>query len=364
MSNQSPLPAWSVAAPIAGWVLLASTQVTLPEALDLAHTLALALGLFISVLAAVHHAEVVAHRVGEPYGTLVLALAVTVIEVALIVSLMLAGGPSTTALARDTVFAAVMIILNGIVGLCLLVGGSRFHEQSFTLHGVSASLATLAAIAVLTLVLPNYTTSAPGPAYSASQLGFIAVISVVLYGTFVLVQAVRHRDYFLPLNALGDEAVHAPPPSLKATVLSAVLLLICLVAVVLLAKSLAPTIEGAVAAVGAPKALVGVIIAAVVLLPEGLAALRAAQSNRLQTSLNLALGSALASIGLTIPAVAMVSLITGWTLTLGLDTKSVVLLLLSLFVATLSLGTGRTTVLQGTVHLVIFAVYLFTTIVP
>jgi Ca2+:H+ antiporter len=277
---------------------------------------------------------------------------------------MLTGGPATAALARDTVFAAVMIILNGMVGLCLLVGGTRFREQAFGLYGVSAALTTLAAIAVLTMVLPNYTVSAAGPVYSPSQLAFIAVVSLVLYGTFVLVQAVRHRDYFLPVEAAGDEEVHAPPPTGKATALSAVLLLACLAAVVLLAKSLAPTMEAAVTGIGAPKALVGIIIAAVVLMPEGLAALRAAYANRLQTSLNLALGSALASIGLTIPAVAIVSFTTGWTVELGLDIKSTVLLLLSLFIATLSLSTGRTTVLQGVVHLVIFAVYLFTTIVP
>ena len=324
----------------------------------------LAVGLLGSVLAAVHHAEVVAHRVGEPYGTLVLAVAVTVIEVALIVSLMLTGGPAAAALARDTVFAGVMIILNGMVGLCLLVGGSRHGEQSFGLYGVNASLATLAAISVLTLVLPNYTTTVPGPFYSLSQLGFIAVVSIALYGTFVLVQTVRHRDYFLPENAATDDAMHAAPPDTRVALQSAALLLACLAAVVLLAKALAPIIESAVAQAGAPKALVGVIIAAVVLLPEGLAALRAARANRLQTSLNLALGSALASIGLTIPAVAIVSIATGLTLTLGLDAKSCVLLLLSLFVAALSLGTGRTTVLQGVVHLVIFAAYLFTTVIP
>jgi Ca2+:H+ antiporter len=310
----------------------------------------------------VHHAEVVAHQVGEPYGTLVLALAITVIEVALIVSMMLAGGPQTTALARDTVFAAVMLILNGIVGLCLLAGGSKHREQTFGQLGVSASLTTLAAIAVLTLVLPNYTTSVVGPVYSASQLAFVAVVSLVLYGTFVLVQTVRHRDYFLPAQA--DAEAHAAPPGAKVAAMSSGLLLLGLVAVVLLAKALAPTIEAAVDQAGAPKAVVGIIIAMVVLLPEGLAAFRAAQANRLQTSLNLALGSALASIGLTIPAVAIVSLATGWTLTLGLDVKSVVLLLLSLFVTTLSLSTGRTTVLQGTVHLVLLATYLFTTVVP
>ena len=327
-------------------------------------TILLTIGMLACVLAAVHHAEVIAHRLGEPYGTLVLAVAVTIIEVALIVSLMLSGGPATTALARDTVFAAVMIILNGMVGLCLLVGGSRHGEQRFGRYGVNASLATLAAIAVLTMVLPNYTTTVPGPYYSVSQLAFIAVISVVLYGTFVLVQTVRHRGYFLPADAATHEEMHAVPPSDGVALASLALLLTCLGAVVLLAKALAPGIESAVSQAGAPKALVGVIIAAVVLLPEGLAALRAARANRLQTSLNLALGSALASIGLTIPAVAMVSIATGWTLTLGLDAKSSILLMLSLLVATLSLGTGRTTVLQGVVHLVIFATYLLTTVIP
>ncbi len=355
-----PFPRWTVAAPVLAWLLFAGAKL----GLDGPYLLLVAAGLMGSVLAAVHHAEVVAHRVGEPFGTLVLAVAVTVIEVALIVSLMLAGGPDATTLARDTVFAAVMIILNGIVGLCLLLGGARFREQTFGLHGVSASLATLAAIVVLTLVLPNYTVSNPGPFYTPGQLGFIAVVSLCLYATFVLVQAVRHRDYFLPEAAPGDEEAHAAAPTALTAALSALLLLTCLGAVVLLAKALAPAIESGVASIGAPKALVGVIIAGVVLFPEGLAAVRAARANRLQTSLNLALGSALASIGLTIPAVALVSLLTGLTLTLGIDLKSTALLLLSLFVTGLSLGTGRTTVLQGAVLLVVFATYLFTTIVP
>ncbi len=360
MTLKDSIPAWSLAAPAAGLLLLAGSAFGLGGW----YTALMAAGLMASVLAAVHHAEVVAHRVGEPYGTLVLALAVTVIEVALIVSLMLSGGPATAALARDTVFAAVMIILNGMLGLCMLLGSQRHGEQSFTLNGVNAALATLAAIVTLTLVLPNYTTSVPGPAYSPSQLGFIAVVSLVLYGTFVLVQTVRHRDYFLPAEAASQPDAHAAPPSRNTALLAGGLLMLALVAVVLLGKALAPTIEKAVAAMGAPKALVGIIIAAVVLLPEGLAAVRAARANRLQTSLNLALGSALATIGLTIPTVAMVSLATDWTLTLGIDVKSTVLLVLSLMVATLSLGTGRTTVLHGVVHLVIFAVYLFTTIVP
>jgi Ca2+:H+ antiporter len=257
-----------------------------------------------------------------------------------------------------------MIILNGIVGMCLLVGGLRYKEQSFSLDGASASLTTLAAIAVLTLILPNYTTSAPGPVYTSSQLIFIAVVTLVLYGTFVLVQTVRHRDYFLPNHAIEDEEIHAEPPTLSTTSISAFLLLVCLAAVVLLAKALAPSIELGVANMGAPKAVVGVIIAAVVLLPEAIAAFHAVRANRLQTSLNLALGSALASIGLTIPTVAILSLSSGLTLTLGLDIKSSVLLMLSLFITMLSLKTGKTTVLQGVVLLVIFAVYLFTTVIP
>lgn len=364
MKISHSLPTWTIAAPICAWLLLAGKLVGVDQMIGGAYIALLAAGLFAGVLAAVFHAEVVAHRIGEPYGTLVLAVAVTSIEVALIVSLMIAGGESTTGLARDTVFAAVMLILNGMVGICLLAGARRHGEQRFTQTGVSAALATLTAIAVLTMVLPNYTTTTPGPVYSSSQLIFIAVISVVLYGTFVLVQTVRHRDYFLPEKAVDNEEVHAAPPAGNLAWHSGGLLLACLASVVLLAKSLSPALEAAVLAMGAPKALVGIIIAAVVLLPEGIAAYQAARANRLQTSLNLALGSALASIGLTIPAVAIVSLMNGWTLSLGIDIKSTVLLLLSVIVATISLGNGRTTIMQGTVHLVIFAVYLFITIVP
>jgi Ca2+:H+ antiporter len=354
------LPRWTVAAPIVGWGLLAVSA----HGIGGPFNLVVAAGLAACVLAAVHHAEVIAHRVGEPYGTLVLAIAVTVIEVALIVSLMLAGGPATATLARDTVFAAVMIILTGMVGVCMLVGGSQHGEQRFGLYGVSGALVTLAAIAVLTMVLPNYTETTPGPYYSASQLAFIALVTLVLYGTFVLVQTVRHRGYFLPAQATADEEEAAPPPTNRATGLSSVLLMACLGAVVLLAKTLSGPIEDALRRAGAPQALMGIVIAAVVLMPESLAALRAARANRLQTSLNLALGSALASIGLTIPVVAVLSLVTEVPLALGLDAKATVLLVFALFLSTISLGTGRTTILQGVVHLVLFAVYLFTTVVP
>lgn len=318
-----------------------------------------------AVIAAVHHAELVAHRIGEPYGTLVLALAVTVIELGLIITLMSAAGEGAATLARDTVFAAVMIILNGLVGICLLIGGLRHREQSFQQTGVSASLATLSALTVFSLVLPNYTVSEPGPVYSTSQLAFVAIISVILYGTFVAVQTVRHRDYFLPPKekaANVDE--HAERPTARAALFSFILLNACLVAVVLLAKQLADPVEQMVAEWGAPRALVGVIIAALVLLPESVAAVRATLANRLQTSLNLALGSALATIGLTIPAVAALSIAMAMPIALGLDSKSMVLLMLTLLVSAQALATGKTTILQGVVHLVIFGVYLFTTIIP
>jgi Ca2+:H+ antiporter len=325
----------------------------------------LAVILIAAVLAAVHHAELVAHKVGEPFGTFILAIAVTVIELGLIISLMAAAGEGAATLARDTVFAAVMIILNGLVGTCIFIGAIRHKEQTFQQTGVSASLATICALTTLTLVLPNFTVSEPGPVYSPAQLGFVAVVSFLLYIAFVGVQTVRHRDYFLPDKAMAaNEEVHAPPPSNRQTLISAVLLVACLGAVVLLAKTLASPIQSAVASAGAPRAVVGVIIAALVLLPEGVAAARAALANRLQTSLNLGLGSALATIGLSIPAVAALSLIAGLPISLGLDAKSIVLLSLTLIVSALTLATARTTVLQGAVHLVIFAVYLFLTIVP
>ncbi len=364
MNLSTKLPIWSVVTPVASLALLAYGGSGNIYSGRWIFDLLLVVGLIAGILAAVFHAEVVAHRVGEPYGTIVLALAVTAIEVALIVSLMISAGDSASGLARDTVFASVMIILNGMVGICLLSGGSRHGEQNFGLYGVSAALVTLAAISVLTLVLPNYTTTTLGPYYSDSQLMFIAIVSLVLYGTFLMIQTTKHRDYFLPSDSTSNEAVHAAPPSQKTTIISAFFLVACLITVVLSAKSLSQPLERLVTQLGAPTTLVGIIIAAVVLLPEGIAAYHAARSNRLQTSLNLALGSALASIGLTIPAVALVSLTTGWSLTLGIDAKSTVLLLLSLLVTSLSLGTGRTTVMQGTVHLVIFAVYLFTAIVP
>lgn len=318
--------------------------------------------LIATVFAAVYHAELIAHRVGEPFGTLVLALAVTVIETALIVSIMVSGAEDNSGLARDTVFAAVMIVCNGIVGLSLLAGGVRHHEQTFQVQGASAALAVLAALTILTLVMPNVTTSAAGPLSNMPLLVFSGLISLVLYGAFVFVQTVRHREYFVPTDIDGAEE-HAPP-SARTTVISVALLLTALVAIVGLAKALTPTVEAGIARVGAPEAAVGIVIAALVLLPESVASLRAARANRLQTSLNLALGSALATIGLTIPAVAAVSIALREPLELGLGHKEAVLLALTLLLGVVTLGTGRTTVLQGIVHLVIFATFLFLSAVP
>ena len=315
-----------------------------------------------AVVAAVHHAEVIAHRVGKPFGTLILALAVTVIEVGLILTLMQAEPEKAQTLARDTVFAAVMVILNLLMGLCLLSGAIRHHEQRFQRTGIGAALATLTVLTVVTLVLPNFTSSVPGPFYSATQLGFVAAVSLILYATFALVQTVRHRDYFLPEGDAPE--AHAAPPSVQRTAISGALLLASLFAVVLLAKNLSPVIGALLADWGAPPAVLGVLIAALILAPEGLAAVRAAKGDRLQTSLNLALGSALATIGLTIPAVAVLSIAIDLPISLGLDAKSTVLLFLSLIVASQTLANGRTTVLQGAIHLMLFAVYLFTTFVP
>lgn len=361
MKLSNVLPRWTWALPVAGsaalaFVFKAGMPPYFPALLGL-----ILVGV---VFAAVHHAEVIAHKTGEPFGTLILALAVTVIEVSLIVSMML-GSAGKEALARDTVFSAIMIICNGIVGVCLLLGGLRHREQGFHLKGASAAMSLLTVMAVVTLIFPNYAYGTPGPWISSRQLAFIAVVTLVLYGAFVFVQTVRHRDYFLvPGGGDEEDAIHADPPSTKEALISTILLLLSLVVVVGLAKALSPTIEWAVAAAGAPAAVVGVIIAAMVLLPEGLAAARAAQADKLQTSLNLALGSGLASIGLTIPTIAIIFVVMDQPLLLGLGSKDSMMLALTLLVGAQSLATGRTTILQGVIHLVLFASFLFFAIFP
>ncbi len=315
------------------------------------------------VFAAVHHADVIAHRTGEPYGTLVLTVAVTVIEVALILSIMLAGDGSPT-LARDTVFAVVMLVCNGLVGLCLVLGGLKYGEQGFRVPGASAYLVVLMPLATLTLILPSATTSTPGPFYTVTQTVFVAVVTLALYAVFLYVQTVRHRDYFLPDAADGSEGAEHVPPSGRQVAESVGLLLASLVAVVLLAKSFAGSVKTGVAAVGAPVAAVGLLVALLVLLPETLAALRAARRNQLQKSLNLALGSSLATIGLTIPAVAALSLLLDQRLALGLEPRDEVLLVLTFAVSLVTFGAGRTNILPGFVHLVLFATYTLLVFAP
>jgi Ca2+:H+ antiporter len=320
--------------------------------------------LLLAVVAAVHHAEVIAHRVGEPFGTLVLALAVTVIETALIVSMLFNNSDKVSSLPRDTVYATVMIICNGVVGLCLLLGGLHHREQIFKIEGTGSGFAALAALSVLVLIMPLFTTSSPEGTYTDSQLLFVAGSSLLLWIVFVFIQTVRHRDYFLPNEAVSDETIHAPPPSVKTAFISFALLLISLVSVVGLAKMLSPNIEQLVKMNNAPKAVVGIVIALIVLLPETWAALRAAKSDRLQTSMNLAIGSALASIGLTIPLVVLASVIFNFNLNLGLDMKDVVMLCLTFLVGSITLGSGRTNVMQGAIHMVLFLTFLFLTLVP
>lgn len=320
-----------------------------------------------SVVAAVHHAEVVAHRLGEPFGSLLLAVAVTVIEVGLIVMMMVAGKGDVSALARDTVFAAAMICLNGIVGLVLLVGALRHGLAHFNPEGTGAALATVIALAAITLVLPRFTEGVPGPEFTSSQLAFAAVASLVLYALFVFTQTVRHRDFFLPVHPDGrlvDEDEHADPPSAAVARASFGLLVVALVSVVGLAKLESPGIEDLVGRAGLPASFVGVVIALMVLAPETIAATRAAALNRVQTGLNLGYGSAMASIGLTIPVIAVASIWLEGPLVLGLTPMQMVLLVISAFVAILTVVPGRSKTLQGGVHLVLFAVFLFLSISP
>ena len=348
------IPALSLALVIGGLIVGVSTL----------FAVVCAAALIGAVIAAVHHAEVVAHRVGEPFGTLVLAIAVTVIEASLILSIMLAHGQGAAELPRDTIYAAVMIICNGVVGLCVLVGGLAHREQSFRVEGSSAGLAALIALSTLTLVLPVFTISTPGGTYNNAQLAFAATTSVVLWAVYVFIQTVRHRDYFLPRPEASNPEAHATPPTNREAWASLGLLVVALVSVVGLAKILSPSIEQAVAKAGAPKAVIGIIIAMLVLLPETWAAVRAAPANRLQTSMNQALGSALATIGRTNPVVAVASFALGIPLILGLEPKDLVMLALTFLLSAVTLGTGRTHMMQGAVHLVVFATFLFLAFVP
>ncbi|WP_201298049.1 ionic transporter y4hA [Nocardia sp. CY41] len=351
------LARWTVLVPLLAVVALAATW---GRSLPGAAVTVVVVALVGAVLSAVHHAEVVALRVGEPFGSLVLAVAVTVIEVALILTLMTQGGDKAASLARDTVFAAAMITCNGIFGLCLLVGALRRRVAVFNAEGTGAALATVATLATLSLVLPTFTTSKPGPEFSPAQLAFAAVASLALYGLFVMVQTVRHPDDFLPVEAdgvvTGDE--HAEAPSGRAALAALALLLVALICVVGLAKVVSPAVESAVESAGLPPSAVGVVIALLVLLPETIAAVRAARRDQVQIGLNLALGSAMASIGLTIPAIAVASIWLDGPLVLGLGATQMVLLALTVVVGGLTIVPGRATLLQGGVHLAVFAAFV------
>ena len=357
-------PAWAIFIPLLTLGILLATY---GSDLSIFSGIVACTALLTAVLVAVHHAEVIALRVGEPFGTLILALAVTVIEVSLIVTLMFSGGHATSALARDTVFATVMIVCNGVVGLCLLLGAWRHKVLIFRVDGTTPTLSVLAVLSTLVLVLPKFTTSTSDATLSNTQLAFAGVVSLLLYIVFVFALTVRHREHFLPPShelPKDYEQMNVKKPSNLAITVSFIFLLISLVAVVGLAKTLAPTIESAVAAISAPIAVVGIVIALLVLLPETLSAVQAALRNRMQISFNLALGSALATIGLTIPTVALISLTMNLPLELGLPPKEMAMLALTLLTATMTLSRNSATVLQGAVHLVLFAVFLFLSVFP
>lgn len=358
-------PAWTVCIPILSLSVFALYFI-FPNFFGIIFLLALAL--IASVICSVHHAEVIAHKVGEPFGTLVLALSVTIIEVALIVSMMMSGGAEVMGLARDTIFAAVMIILNGIIGLSLIVGGRKHLIQAFNLEGITAALGVMIVIIFLALVIPNFLSSSQVPGVLInSQLIFISVLTLILFGAFTAFQTIGHREYFLPViheNAPKIEKQDEPSPGKKTTFISLFFLILSLIAVVLCAKAISPSLEAFLNQQGAPLATLGILIAAIVLLPEFGAAMRAALANRLQSSLNLAIGSAIASIGLTIPTVALIAACMDWPLELGLDGKSTVMLILSLLIVSNSLRTGNTTILPGIVHVAIFIAYLFFSFVP
>ncbi|MNU20773.1 Sodium/proton antiporter ChaA [compost metagenome] len=352
---------WSIIFPTLAWLLLFSGFIDNNWAFQVLATILL----LFSVMSAVHHSEIIAHRVGEPYGTIILAIAITIIEVSIIISLMISGGDDAVALARDTVYSATMLILNGIIGLCLFIGGLKYHEQNFSKHSATIALVCLVSIVILTLVFPSFTTSIRGPFYSKAQLFFVAGACLTIYAFFLIAQTSRHRNYFLANGeVIKEKAAHPVKISRGLLFLSLAFLLASLGIVVLLAKKLSPTIEQIVVANQLPKALVGVIIAGVILLPEGAAAVIAARKNQLQTSINLALGSALASIALTIPAVAITCSLLDMDVALGLDIKSMILLALSVFIVMLSLASGRTNIVYGVVLLVNLLAFIFLIIFP
>lgn len=336
----------------------------IPASIDFVPPTFAAFVLIGAVFAALQHAEIIGARVGEPYGTLVLTIAVTVIEVAIMASMIEHGEEDPTE-AREAVFSAIMIVCNGLVGLCLLLGGFRHHERAIQPMAASAYLAILIALSVLTLVLPNYTTSSYGPTLSPSQIVFVSILSVLLYGAFLFIQTVRHRSYFIDVHAAAIGHREARP-SAALTLGAACGLGASLLGVSLLAEPVVPGLEEVLGWMGVEDVnrVTGAAVAMLVLLPESLNSVRAAARNALQTSLNGALGSVVATIGLTVPAVALLSIATNRDIVFGLDKRDIVLLLLTLLLSAVSFGSGRTNLLTGLVHLVVFATYVFLLFVP
>jgi len=352
---------WTIIIPVVAWLLYFSGLLSGGYFIQSVASVLLIL----SVMAAVHHSEIIAERVGEPYGTIILAISITVIEVSIIVSLMLSEGEGAASLARDTVYSATMLILNGIVGLCILIGSLKHYEQNFSKPSVTIALVSLISIVVFTLVFPTFTESVSGSYYSTPQLIFASVVCVVIYSSFLFAQTRRHRQYFLTVG--DDENEEEAEPIVinnKTFYISLLSLIASLGIVVLLAKALSPTIESIITGYNLPKTLVGVVIAAIILLPEGIAAIIAAKNNKLQTSVNLSLGSALASIGLTIPCVAIVCIIYDMPIILGLDIKSIILLGLSVFTVMLSFSSPKTNMVYGVVLLVNLFAFIFLIIYP
>ena len=347
--NMKLLLQWTLIFPILAWALFFTGLVANSGFFQILASILLIL----SVMSAVHHSEIIAERVGEPFGTIILAISITVIEVSIIVSLMMSEGSAAASLARDTVYAATMLILNGIIGLCLLIGGLKHYEQKFSASSVTIALISLVSIVVFTLVFPTFTESVKGSYYSTPQLIFASIACLVIYSSFLFAQTRRYRQYFLTVEADENEETAVPIRiNNKLFYTSLFFLLISLGIVVLMAKTLSPKIESIIISYSLPKSLVGVVIGTIILLPEAMAAIIAARKNRLQTSINLSLGSALASIGLTIPAVAIVCIILDVPIILGLDIKSIVLLGLSVLTVMLSLSSGKSNIVYGVVLLV------------
>jgi Ca2+:H+ antiporter len=311
-----------------------------------------------SAFAVVHHAEVLAVRLGEPLGTLVLTLAVIGIEVTMISAVMLTGEGKPD-LARDAMLAVTMIVMNGMIGLALLVGGLRHHEQEYNLQGANSFLSLIVPLTVLGLILPNFTVTSPGPTFSVVQSVFLAIMSIAIYGIFLIIQNRRHREYFIrPATDKVEHPIHSEHTSAHSSAFHSVLLMLYLLAIVVLAEEIAIPIDHGIEVLHAPVALGGFLVAILVLSPESLTATRAALHNDLQRSINILLGSVLASIGLTIPAVLTIGLITGKTVVLGLDHANALLLALTLFVSSLTFTRNRTNVLMGAVHLLLFLAYV------